>query len=648
MKPAVLLLALVSLLLAVALALFGPSGAAGPVLVGPDLDVEAGHSTGRALPELDDVEAPADSDEPAELVRAPGFQPMTVVTGYTETPDIVPPEYTLAGQLIAVGIDGSPLPPVNGYLEMTLPGSLFELEKLTDGTFMIRSSRLIAPDRVTPIRFSAEGSAFEFHRDDCVREATGGELVFLAHELPRIRLHVVSDRTGGELSHVMIRTRSGGGSSGLQIPSPQGRWRDVVTDVNSPVDLTPLLQSFRGQRVVTIVGASGFAWTSIAVDVERDAELTVRLEPAADVRVQLVPGQPHSEDDPVNLWVVAGEGPDCTVVARFETTMSGRVPLVGLRAGDYRLQVEYASPHAAAQLLADEPLHLLPGKNGTVRVPCSPILDSERGTVSFALHVSEEWGIKTPLATMSDGRRSLALEARRLGPSEWLLENDLVEPGRYFFDLDALGLSGLVEVPKGGLERVPIHVPDPIALDVVFVDDVTGSPAPVDTLTWYLLSPWHPSSEGLSSPSGSWHAGARRGPAHFKVAPGRLRFGLYAEGKMLVESEFTLEVSTTLELRVQDLQQILFKFTEDGQPVHTPMSWLFAAEFEGPGEPRGFTTTEVGVAVAMSKPGTYSVRLPAFRGLEAAGPFEVVVPQGGEGRLEVEVVRAASAAVEKE
>ena len=493
-----------------------------------------------------------------------------------------------------------------------------------------------AMDQVYFASVEIAGRSFEARQDAPGMLTARGSLAIHLHELPSIRLRALDAATGKDLQQVVVRTAAGAGRGDVHVPGDEAVWSSLVVGQPSPLDLSPFHSSLSGQNVVTVVGAPGFAWKTIFVDPERDAELTVSLDPGAQVAVEFAGVSLGTQ---VQLMVLEGEGVSAELVTMREMELGVGVLLQGVPSGEYRFVAVRIAGDGIPGILGEVTCSVVAGQNPTVTVPCSPPPAVAAVPFSLTLQLPEAWGIAYLLGELDAHFEGMTLTTRKTGPETWLLESGEVTPGTHSLGLPQLGVFGYLTVPEQGLEGVILEVSKPAIVVLTTVDDVTGEPVAVPEVSWSSIPYLNTELPELGSVTGSISRKGAEESLELLVPIGQVGFFLSWDDYVVVETRHEIgPEGGSVELRLSQGCSLDVHFMEDGKPIAGDWSRIQGLKLEGPGKRRRSPATEFGWRLTMSKPGTYSVERPTSEEFSFTGPDQVQILEKGTGKLEIEVV----------
>ncbi|MDF1799835.1 MAG: hypothetical protein P1V81_11715 [Planctomycetota bacterium] len=623
------------------------AGAAGWLL----LEDEASVATGVVATEAPGVEAVDDRAAPSLVEPQDPEQRRTVeaAAGSTGEPEAearqlgsqAPTKLAhFVGELVVVGEEGLPLGAFDGRIHLKGNDKSLVLEVLAghfDGELEVNAS-------YQEIRVkSVEVPGLELQLGDAHQSLDTDSpqpQEILVRVVPTLTLHVLDAATDAPLSEAWLVPGHNGYRAELASPH-QGlggpAWRTP-----SPIDLNQRPKQFDSWFDHILVGGESYAWQRLYLDLTHSGEVFVRLEPGAEVQVnvQRLPGDAAL---PCELVLTARggalDGQDLRLGLGDRPESSRLVD--GMTPGPYNLAVE----RAGGELLASQDVELVAGQNPTIVLLCAEPAKQQLAPVSILLVRPESWGPEKPAASMNAvdlGPADLGepLDVKALGGDRWSLVHPGLPPGEYRLQLEHPSASIPLSLPPGGLLNHQVELPAPLTITLEFVDSDSGEPRPIRDFGWLCYS--SPSQLGGSSYlSGHSIDNGDDGLVTLVVPPGDLRINNWGDEHLL---DYGLEVHTDgqhFRVRVSALSFFSLVLTEQGRSLPTSefATVMSVIEIDGPGDLVHIVLDPGSLKIALSATGTYTVQLNAGKTFAAAGPFEVVVPETGIPRLEIELVR---------
>jgi len=509
-------------------------------------------------------------------------------------------------------------------------------------------------------------------------------------------LHVVDAETKAELAHVEIVTGIEWPRSDCAHPGVVEERNVLVRDGVSPLPLPAPRSSHGFQREgIYWVRAEGHAWTRFRQETRSGGDRTFALAPEVDLDVRLEPnvfapkavirvrGGLVAEDllrERIAEFEAADDGDDSTAASSLdelqktiaeaaaklaatampleavargqplleaEPSAGGTTRLEGLPRGQYSVSLElgewFRRPtrfgittvdgtkggHIAVTL-AVEPPEPKPEQvplSGTLFIP------PEWGRVDAKLYVKpeslpnvkfEDW-IGIDLQQMKRDDKTPGLYAWTAGK---------VLPGEFELSLDEFGFERRVTVGADGDTAQRIEIAPPADVEVHLVDAVTGEPAEVDEMSWYLKDGSLNSNADVDAKDG------KASDFRFRAPIGALTLFVWAEPYELHEenvevgaghNEFTLKLDKTCGVRV------ILKSGGTAIPWDDEAYRITLVRVDGKGGSRSSGGESAAHCVTVSSPGRYRVTFGKFPGFKPVAPREVTIGRGEMVDLTIEL-----------
>jgi hypothetical protein len=510
-------------------------------------------------------------------------------------------------------------------------------------------------------------------------------------------LHVVDATTKAELTHVEIVTGLEWPRSDCAHPGVVEPRNVLVRDGVSPLPLPAPRSSHGFQREgIYWVRAEGHAWARFKQETRTGGERTVALAPSVDLDVRLEPNvfAPKAvlrvrgglvADDVLREGLAAlgyGEGDDDeedSTGASSSDELEQKVEEAAAKAAEMPLEaVAHGQPLLEAEPAADGTTHFegLPrgkysvslelgewfrqptrfgittvdGTNGgrvavTLAVePPKPapdpvplagtlFLPPEWGRIDATLHVKPEsqpnveyndW-IKIDLKRMKRDEKTPGLYAWTAGK---------VVPGEFELSLGEFGFGRRIVVGAEGDTNQRIEIAPPADVEVHVVDEVTGEPAAVKQMLWYLKDGSLNSYADVDAKDGNASTFRFRAPIgaltlHVWDRP----YELHAEDVEVRagKNEFTLKLEKECGARLT-LKSGATTILWDDEAYHVAL-----VRIDGKGGNRGWGDDGTCHRVTVSSPGRYRVTFGRFPGFKPVAPREVTIGKGEMVEVEVDL-----------
>lgn len=571
-----------------------------------------------------------------------------------------PFDVVLAGTVVVEELDGSLTYDASGSLNLVLweenSGSHHEVD-VTDGKWRLEarleedgtysytdgkreSNQAIG--RVGVDEFDDEVRAAV--RMDRKQEVMLGELAVVVEvrRVGSLQLSVVDALTGAGLREVSVVAESRWGDGIVEHPGDGRDMEDLVVAEDSPVSIQPGTELAESGQVSVLVGAPGYAWKKVELDLASGGERKVQLERGGDLVVHFDRAL-ERRDAELRLTSEERGHPIAMVNARG----AGPFTFKGLPPGSYDVAVELGEWWSDQLALASDSVVIEAGGSATVTLVIEEAPVLTRAPFSGILIVPQAYGVTEPtllaeLAGVSldggDGyERARGDQLRKLeGTSNaWSFDFGKLQTGTY--ELRCYGVEYQVKLELGpeGATNYRFEIPEPVQVCVTVRDVDTGEPADIDALYWHY------------EPPGGWSGGmsqsATREPGQsdfcFTVPPGSI--GLSHGGEDYVHASETFEAFPgarfTLELRRAG--EAVLRLIDGETKLPWPENDYGAGERLDAEGNLGSRSHRHGGLWFKTAPGRYRVEVPHVAGFADHEPVELDLVAGERTELEIELVR---------
>jgi len=460
-----------------------------------------------------------------------------------------------------------------------------------------------------------------------------------------VLLHVLDAATKAELGDVsllpIVEQR------GWTVPHPgsiESRTA-VVAHATSPVRLFSIVDGVELPTEDFWVGAPAHAWCVVKIRFWDADELTVELQPAARLIVDLGGSlaRPRDEDEIPHLRLRRPPSPSSApgeVIAEMPAQL-GETRIEGLPAGDLVASVEIGWEFSSPLVVASVATTLVEQQTAHLALALSPIELPEAVPVAGTLYVPEGWAqrrLRLEIwpsnlrgAARTD-RAAIALEemeaiAGRPGWHRW--NAGRLHPASYEFAVRTAGIVHEIKVAPPGDEALELVLPEPSTLIAHALDVESGEPLKLRDLEW---SP--DDDEGHRRPAIDFESDAD-GLRYEAVVPTGLGTVKTHAGEWILEPGST---RTAIHSGVQELTVrahracgLAIQFARDGNPTELPSDCWFSAALEaighdGVAKTKSHTTPGGITTLYATRAGRYRVTIPQTPGDEPIAPFEVDLP----------------------
>ncbi|MBM3991275.1 MAG: hypothetical protein FJ298_09765 [Planctomycetes bacterium] len=347
-------------------------------------------------------------------------------------------------------------------------------------------------------------------------EPADAMLAVLAREARPTLLHVVDARTGVELAGVELLSSLGeahrvGRSDALQraaVPVAEGLVAEglvaeglvaeglVAEGLSSPIDLAALAGLAQGAAAL-FVGAPGYAWTPIAVEVGAGTERRVELELGATLRL-LVEGDLRPEA-PVAVVLRRTAAPELRPRQSAPLLAPTLLVFDGLAAGEYTLSAELEQGSGVALELGALTVAVTAGGVSDATLVVAPRPTIEWAPLSGVLLVPVEWELESlqvevqALAPLGrDERPCVELDVDLAdgehgddGFDTFRFSHVGLEVGRYHLTVRTPPFQIELDLPPIGLADLRLVAPPPALLIVRLREVQTGAALRPSQLGWF-------------------------------------------------------------------------------------------------------------------------------------------------------------------
>lgn len=317
-------------------------------------------------------------------------------------------------------------------------------------------------------------------------------LAVRAREARPTLLRVVDARTGVELAGVEL-LRSLGRSRPVGLSDLRQRASARVAEgLSSPIDLAALAGLAQG-RAALLVGAPGYAWIPIAVEVGAGTERTVELEPGGELRLR-VEGDLRPEA-PVAVVLRRSQPPKGRPLQSELASASTLLVFEGLTVGEYTLSAELEQGRGVPLELGAVTVAVAAGGVSDATLVVAPRPTVEWAPLSGLLLVPVEWELESPqveaqaLAPLVSGQRPrVELEVDPadgdVGFDAFRFSHAGLEVGHYHLTVRVPPLQIELDLPPTGLAELRLVAPPPALLVVRLHEAETGDPVRPAQLFW--------------------------------------------------------------------------------------------------------------------------------------------------------------------
>lgn len=547
-----------------------------------------------------------------------------------------PPD--LRGRLVLIELDGTELTDAYGSLTWTRWVSLapeHHQVPVVNGEWVVAGESLLGVRAVSfkGVHLGVQRASIEaplgLHKPPFA-----DEFVVRARLLASASLRVVDAGSGLDLDGVALVTTSSS-PGGRRHPGVDFESSILASGLRSPIFLEePLFPRRRfgssGSNEI-LVGAPGFAWTRVDIDLGEDGEQVAALDRGADLALNVRGCSPSSRarvrlrrggEEPGEEYAVADLRGDGYV--RFSGLPSGPLHAIAevgsdassIELGTLDLELRAGELTEGTLVLSAAPPLVLADANGIVLVPTA--WEASRPRLELRLLDPPLGGFP---ATRSVQTKQVSSTWDGFDAFAWS-EIDL-QVGTYVLSVAEPRHATKLAVPPGGLAAFEVFVPAPVELLVHLIDEATALPVGALSLHWML-----------KTETGEVFAVESK----MSDAAGLVRVQAPAcELQLIVRSDEYRRHAKPVDLRAGPREVTLrlqkacgftLQLTYGGVAIELPGN--LRKHFRGTGPWESITTTpgERKCRIGLRDPGTFSFSLPELPGYEVIPQQTVVVLPG--------------------
>jgi hypothetical protein len=607
-------------------------------------------------PEVD-LRAPPHSPFPPWTTAALWSEPVQDFQSQPPRPQTLRPfaPGTLEGSVSARTPEGALLPPQSGAISFTIGngnGGFGEEIEFHRGRWTLELperadwTRLEIADVIVAGVHVAIESPREYRRPLPV----GG--IEIQVTLPRLMsLRVVDAESGANLEAVEVVLPREFPLDDALHPGMERDARVLLRSVRSPVELPQSLFDARswghvlgGQRELR-VGAEGYAWADVSLDLLRGGERVVGLRRAATLEVTLLGS---SRDLQAELRV--RESADLPLLASEPAGGDGALRITGLPPGRLSAGVEIGFLWNDPLVLGSVEVQLVAGATTAIAIALDAPPPVDRAPASGLILIPVAWDVDHPRPTLVlldtaldggtgfidvDGR---AVPSPRAGHRAYRWSHPGLQFGRYELRLYRPRGSMVFEVGPGGASDVLFVLPPPVELLVRLVEAGTALDIRTDELQWHPEIP--DGVKGWSTDTLEFDAGSGLYRARVPAAPIVLTCWTM-EFEAFQRQLDSAAIAGVVTIELQPASGIAVALRDGDAPVAFPESWWSKPVAEGD------SGGEVGLSrmdrflreYQVSAPGVYQLELPTIDGYRADPPLRIEVRAGEFTRVDVALRR---------
>lgn len=608
-------------------------------------EVEAAEPIARdlAVPELDASAESAPEKRTAVVEPAP----IDVVAATNKSE----PE-TLQGRVILTDDSGVEHSELDGQITIIrwLKGSGAHVQlEVTDGAFVVEVSGF---DRLEVDRLDLGGKNTVLDEQGAEYPVDQSPLVIRAHWAKALRLSVLDSESGTHLSGITVIESDGWGADQQNHPGQLDSDSAAISNGLSPVELVPNSDGTSQADKVFFVHSPGYAWKSVRLDLTNGGQREVRLEQGGDLVIHLT-GELPKHLPFFRLREIKAGASGVFMTAAISRDEAIEIP--GLPPGKYRASVEVGEWYSDPVVLGELQVVVEPGGKSEYELLVE--LPPEVVTARFAgtLFLPKEWGISEfELKTEGSEGGGRSYE-KTLAASE--MEELKGEGGAWAFDFGMLPVGGYelmfesddlahefsyairIKLEPGGDEAVQFKIPLPATVRVQVLEDPSGEPASMTSLSW---GPLAPGTDRMSSFLTAGGTEEEPGIFEFLAPIGQIMLHTFANGYESMRENLDIQLGLNeFTYRLSRECPLVIVFLDEETPVPVGGDWYPRPEhLDGEGE---LLYTQYGgqssFHTALSRPGRYVFKMPTVEGFEAIPDQTITVLSGEETRYVIQLVR---------
>jgi len=483
--------------------------------------------------------------------------------------------------------------------------------------------------------------------------ASGQEDVVIQARWPGLTiLHVFGSDSGVGLDNVSVVHHG----DNLAHPGIAGPKNLIVEGASSPIEIAaPDKMTFPVGSYW--VGAPGYTWQRLTLDLSRGSERQVHLDRGGEVLVHIARGKvgedllrraslrlhvlPSASDDPEQPNALPSREAWGDQVFQAEVDESTPMLISGAAPGDYVALVEIGDYWDEPLVLGQTALGLEAGRvsDAWIRLE-APQLARTPVPLAGTLLLPEAWDLSSlalhfePLDLPGGGserRHSLFLSdmypvAQHSGLYRWRLPP--VQPSRYLVRILSPQHQSIVDTGPNGNEAARIEIGAPADVELQLREDETGQVVCTEKVLWCCNDPEGSTGSQLNPATWSEHSQTYS----FRAPAGAIRIS-FPDLDWRLDDPW-LEVlpgPNQFVLSVAQQCGITLFLRDKGQPI--PWDYLLAWETviraeDGNRVQQEFGPEDPGFRFVVPEPGRYVVEIQDIPGFESAAPFEIDVPMG--------------------
>ncbi|MCY3001067.1 MAG: hypothetical protein NTV21_04620 [Planctomycetota bacterium] len=456
-------------------------------------------------------------------------------------------------------------------------------------------------------------------------------------------LRVVDERAGIDLAPVaLVRSASADLHPGFVEERQKRQLSGPAGELRSPLDLIELKDVAQGAQRL-FVGAPGYAWQAVTLDVGSGTERKVVLAGGGSLRLRL-----SMVPDPGTRLRVRGEklGP----VLDAELPALDALELDGLAPDTYTVEVD-ASPEQGGGRLAEGQAAVVPGAAASLTLFLGSARGAERVDLELVVRVPEAWELgRLAGDLLADGLlpAPLALRFERAedqsGFRVFVAKAKALAVGSYVLQLGAVSQREPVELSTrlagpGGTVVQQIDVGPPAEVVLQLFDERGGDAVRPE---WVGFARSNAAGEVRNAVSSAYFVAELDG--YRLLAPaGDYAVSLPADcGWGLVERTLRLTPGTRTERRaVQRFTELQIVLLDQGVAQPFPPGWsvYFSDGRDMVHEPLPRLQDARQYIARLPSGGSYTLEFDPLPGYEPLQPLDCLVPDRTRGKAEIPLLR---------
>lgn len=457
---------------------------------------------------------------------------------------------------------------------------------------------------------------------------TDTPLALRFHYRGRTIVRVRDEVTGVDLTDVTLRTDAGAGTiSRYEHPGLPPPASSLADHANSPIDITSRMGD--ATRLTIYAKAPGYAWGHADVNPRKGGELPILLRPGGRLVVRTSGASP-----PDDAFVRVRRDHESRPRAEAALSTSAEYDFDGMLPGEYRVTVETTHWWNDPKPLATAEVALAAGATETVvlEIPPQPVIaDVPFSGIVFLPREWErrEFSLSLEPIDHSSGRflvNGSMIEPLPHDPESFRFDAGLIAPGRYEVQVSPFQWVLVHDVGPTGDVACRIEIPPPTHVSVRVLDALTGGPAKIENISWFVQRPEEVNGGSLESVGRD----PKSGLFEFDCVTAPIEVHIWEDGySFLNETHVLVPGANEITIHLSPSCGIDFLLRCDGRPILFPRGFDFdLTSVSGDGQTVASSFGDERQRRVVDVPGRYRVAIPAIQGYLPVEPFEVDIAAG--------------------